>query len=201
LESEGTLIFLGCFTHKRTNQRRGRKKGGDHAPQWFLRSHQLCLTQEAYMTFSLKVLGTLTAAMFLTTGLAIAGPEKDPLPARVPADKRAAAKKDKSPLYDKAEDAKAEIVAEGKSLYLGKGTCINCHGEKGDGQGPAGAVLNPGPRNFTNCKFHKKRKDGELMWVIKNGSPGTGMVPLVPATISEEEAWKIIAYERSFCKG
>lgn len=152
------------------------------------------------MTFSSKVLGTLTAAMFLTTGLAIAGPEKDPLPARVPADKRAEAKKDKSPLYDKSEDAKPEIVAEGKSLYLGKGTCINCHGEKGDGQGPAGAVLNPGPRNFTNCKFHKKRKDGELMWVIKNGSPGTGMVPLVPATISEEEAWKIIAYERSFCK-
>jgi len=38
-----------------------------------------------------------------------------------------------------------------------------------------------------------------MMWVIKNGSPGTGMVPLVPATISVEEAWKVIAYERSFC--
>ena len=74
------------------------------------------------MTFSMKVLGTLTAAMFLTTGLAIAGPEKDPLPARVPADQRGAAKKDKSPLYDKAEDAPAEIVAEGKALYEGKGT-------------------------------------------------------------------------------
>jgi mono/diheme cytochrome c family protein len=152
------------------------------------------------MTFSMKVLGTLTAAMFLTTGLAIAGPEKDPIPARVPADKRAEAKKDKSPLYDKAEAASPEIVAEGKALFEGKGTCVNCHGAKGDGQGPAGAVLNPGPRDFTNCKFHKKRKDGELMWVIKNGSPGTGMVPLVPATISEEEAWKVIAYERSFCK-
>jgi mono/diheme cytochrome c family protein len=148
------------------------------------------------MTFSMKVLGTLTAAMFLTTGLAIAGPEKDPIPARVPADQRGDAKKLKSPFEETPE-----IVAEGKALYEGKGTCINCHGKDGNGQGPAGAVLNPGPRDFTNCKFHKKRKDGELMWVIKNGSPGTGMVPLVPATISEEEAWKVIAYERSFCKG
>lgn len=152
------------------------------------------------MKFSMKVLGVLTAAMFLTSGLAIAGPEKDPEKPRVPADQRAEAKKMKSPLYDKAEDAPAEIVAEGKAIFEGKGTCVNCHGKSGTGDGPAGAVLNPGPRDFTNCKFHKKRKDGELMWVIKNGSPGTGMVPLVPATISEEEAWKVIAYERSFCK-
>jgi hypothetical protein len=27
------------------------------------------------------------------------------------------------------------------------------------------------------------------------------MVSLVPGTISEEEAWYIINYERSFCKG
>jgi len=154
------------------------------------------------MTFSMKVLGTLTAVMFLSTGLAIAGEEKDPLKARVPADKRAEAKKTKPPenLYKRAKDASPEIIAEGKALFEGKGTCVNCHGKNGDGNGPAGKVLNPGPRNFTNCKFHKKRKDGELMWVIKNGSPGTGMVPLVPATISEEEAWKVIAYERSFCK-
>jgi len=152
------------------------------------------------MKFSMKVLGMLTAAMFLTSGLAVAGPEKDPLKARVPADKRSEAKKDKSPLYKKAEDASPEIIAEGKAIFEGKGTCVNCHGKDGDGNGPAGKVLNPGPRNFTNCKFHKKRKDGELMWVIKNGSPGTGMVPLIPATISEEEGWKVIAYERSFCK-
>lgn len=152
------------------------------------------------MKFSMKVLVMATAAMFLTTGLAIAAPEKDPEKARVPADQRAAAKKDKSPLYDKAEDASAEIIAEGKAIFEGKGTCVNCHGKDGDGNGPAGKVLNPGPRDFTNCKFHKKRKDGELMWVIKNGSPGTGMVPLIPATISEEEGWKVIAYERSFCK-
>ena len=152
------------------------------------------------MNLSFKVMGVFTAAMFLTTGLAIAGPEKDPLKPRVPADKRAAAKKLKSPFYKNSKKASDEIVAEGKKLFEGKGTCVNCHGKSGQGDGPAGKVLNPGPRNFTNCKFHKKRKDGEMFWVIKNGSPGTGMVPLIPATISEEDAWKIIAYERSFCE-
>ncbi len=152
------------------------------------------------MKFSMKMLGMLTAAIFLTSGLAIAGPEKDPLKHRVPAKERPKAKKNKSPYGKKSRDASPEIIAEGKALFIGKGTCVNCHGEKGDGKGKAGEVLNPGPRDFTNCKFHKKRKDGELMWIIKNGSPGTGMVPLIPATITEEEGWKVIAYERSFCK-
>ena len=151
------------------------------------------------MKFSMKVMGVLTATMFLSAGLAV-GAEKNPLKARVPADQRSAAKKLKTDLYKKSKYASDEIVAEGKKIFEGKGTCFNCHGKSGTGDGPAGKVLNPGPRDFTNCKFHKKRKDGELFWIIKNGSPGTGMVPLIPAAITEEEAWKVIAYERTFCK-
>jgi cytochrome c553 len=152
------------------------------------------------MKFSMKMVVIATAAMFLTSGLAIAGTEKDPLKPRVPAKERVKAKKNKSPYGKKSKKASVEVVAEGKAIFEGKGTCVNCHGKKGDGNGPAGKVLNPAPRNFTNCKFHKKRKEGELMWVLINGSPGTGMVPLIPATINEEEGWKVIAYERSFCE-
>ena len=134
---------------------------------------------------------------FLGSQVAFAGEEKDPLKDRAPRE----ANKIKPPdnLYKNSKNASPEIVAEGKKIFEGKGTCINCHGKAGDGQGPAGKVLNPGPRNFTNCKFHKKRKDGELFWIIQNGSKGTGMVAMIPATINEEEAWKVIAYERSFC--
>jgi len=152
------------------------------------------------MKLFLRATVLMTAALFLTSGLAVAGPEKDPLKPRVPADKRGAAKKLKTELYKKAKKASPEIIAEGKKIYEGKGTCINCHGPLGDGQGKAGAVLTPGPRNFTNCKFHKKRKDGELFWIIKHGSPGTGMVSLNPSAINDEDTWKVIAYERSFCK-
>jgi len=142
----------------------------------------------------LKTVGLLTVLMFVAATAAVAE-EKDPLKPRVPADQMADAKAMKNP----TPEGEATI-AKGKALFEGKGTCFNCHGKEGKGNGPAGAILNPSPRDFTNCKFHKKRKDGEFFWVIKNGSAGTGMVSLTPGTISEEEAWTIIRYERTFCQ-
>ncbi len=147
------------------------------------------------MGYLLKSVGLLTAFMFVAATVAVAE-ERDPLKPRVPADQIADAKQVKNPVANTPES-----VAKGKALFEGKGTCFNCHGKEGKGDGPAGQILNPSPRDFTNCKFHKKRKDGELFWVIKNGSPGTGMVPLIPAAITEEEAWMVINYERTFCKG
>ncbi len=151
------------------------------------------------MTHILKTTVLVMMMICFSGSLAMAGSERDPLKARVPKAERGKAKKLKSPV-GKLKDASPEIIAEGKKIFEGKGTCVNCHGKEGNGQGPAGKVLNPGPRDFTNCKFHKKRKDGELFWVLKNGSPGTGMVAMIPATITEEEGWKVLAYERSFCK-
>lgn len=138
---------------------------------------------------------SISAALMLLSVSVVGAEEKDPLKPRVPADQMAEAKGMKNKF-----EADADSIAKGKALYEGKGTCFNCHGKAGDGQGEAGKILNPSPRDFTNCKFHKKRKDGELFWVIKNGSPGTGMVSLIPAAITEDEAWHIINYERSFCK-
>lgn len=136
----------------------------------------------------------LTILVGLMGGPAGAAPERDPLKPRVPADQRDAARKLTAPVK-----ATPTVVEEGKALYEGKGACVNCHGKGGKGDGPAGAALDPGPRDLTNCAFHKQRSDGELFWVIKHGVPGTGMVPLVPAALSEEEAWKVIAYVRRFC--
>lgn len=141
-----------------------------------------------------RAIGVVTVFMFLAVSTAVAV-ERDPLPPRVPPDKIKAARKLKNPVPKTSEN-----LAKGKALFESKGTCFNCHGKAGKGDGPAGKILNPTPRNFTNCKFHKKRKDGELFWVIKNGSAGTGMVPLIGKVINEEEAWTIINYERSFCE-
>ena len=147
------------------------------------------------MGYFSKFLG-LTAAIMLLSATMVGAEEKDPLKPRVPPDQLADAKALKNPVASSPEKQLLEI---GRTLF-GR-TCFNCHGKEGKGDGPAGAILNPSPRNFTNCKFHKKRKDGEFFWVIKNGSAGTGMVSLIPAAITEEEAWIIINYERSFCKG
>lgn len=40
-----------------------------------------------------------------------------------------------------------EVVEAGKKVYEKK--CIHCHGEKGDGKGPAAPFLFPPPRDFT----------------------------------------------------
>jgi len=40
----------------------------------------------------------------------------------------------------------SEFIAKGKVLF--NTNCKSCHGEKGLGDGPAGAKLNPQPRNF-----------------------------------------------------
>ncbi len=36
-----------------------------------------------------------------------------------------------------------------------------------------------------------------MFWVIKNGSPGTGMIAYTPAIITEDEAWLTILFEQS----
>ncbi len=90
-----------------------------------------------------------------------------------------------------------EIIAKGREIYHGKGTCFVCHGNTGKGDGPSGAELNPRPRNFTNPRFQEIRTDGELFWVIRNGSPGTRMFSYFPAIIDEEDSWAVIHYLRT----
>ncbi|RMH08697.1 MAG: cytochrome c [Nitrospirae bacterium] len=135
---------------------------------------------------------------WLSLSAALWAQEAEPLRPRVPVQDRAWARQ-LHPPFGSTKHAPPEILEEGKRLYEGKGTCVSCHGEQGKGDGPLGRRLIPSPRDFTNCLFHRHRTDGELFWILQNGSPGTGMVPMIPVTITEEEAWKIIAYERTFC--
>lgn len=90
-----------------------------------------------------------------------------------------------------------EAVKEGETLYLGKGNCSVCHGEKGLGDGEGGVMLNPPPRDLTDPTFQTLRSNGEIFWSIKEGVPQTGMFSYVPRMITEEEAWKIVHYIRA----
>ena len=96
------------------------------------------------MGYFSKFLG-VAAAITLLSATVVGAEEKDPLKPRVPADQIADAKALKNPVANTPES-----VAKGKALFEGKGTCFNCHGKEGKGDGPAGAILNPSPRNFTN---------------------------------------------------
>lgn len=133
--------------------------------------------------------------IFLVATTALAIPtEKDPLRSRVPLDKRGTYRNLSSPLYNDSKSVPPHIIERGEKIY--ERVCLNCHGESGNGGGPTGEFLPVKPRDFTNCKFQKKRADGELFYVIKFGSwPMPPMIPL----ITEEEAWEVLAYIRTFC--
>ena len=89
------------------------------------------------------------------------------------------------------------VIAQGKTLYEGKGSCANCHGMNGDGQGPGAANLKPPPRNFLHDGFWRHRTEGEIFWVVKHGSPGTAMIPF-GGMLSDDEIWTIIRYVQTF---
>ena len=137
-------------------------------------------------------------AMMAAVTIAACAP-RQPTEDRVPPSAMKEALNYKAP-FGEARTAQPEIVAEGKALFEGKGGCYLCHGTSGKGDGPAAHMhaLHP-PRDFTNCAFQKEREDGELFWIMKYGSPGTGMQQLIPMVLSEEEGWKVVAYVRTFC--
>jgi mono/diheme cytochrome c family protein len=142
----------------------------------------------------IKASAVLVVIAVMGSAVAISA-EKDPLASRVPPDQLADAKKAKSSV-----PSNPATIAEGKAIFEGKGTCFTCHGMEGKGDGPAATGLDPAPRNFTNKAFTSAKTEGEMMWVLKNGSPGTAMIPMVGSVITEEEGWKAILYERSLAK-
>ncbi|OQW32706.1 MAG: hypothetical protein A4E19_04915 [Nitrospira sp. SG-bin1] len=97
--------------------------------------------------------------------------------------------------------ASADSVQAGKELFLRAAqpvACVMCHGEQGDGRGLMGAALVPPPRNFTCGAMMKDIPDGQLFWIIKNGSPGTGMMSF--ASLPDVQVWQLVHYIRSLAK-
>ncbi len=94
----------------------------------------------------------------------------------------------------------AEAVERGKRLYYkdAKPTaCRLCHGNHGNGNGRLAQGMSPPPRNFTCIETMRGLPDGQLFWIIKNGSRRTAMPPH-KATLSDGEIWDLIEFIKSF---
>lgn len=77
---------------------------------------------------------------------------------------------------EKKEEAAPVAANPGADLFAQN--CASCHGEKGMGDGPAGANLNPKPRNYKSpAKDWKNGPTVEgITKTLKEGIPGSGMV-------------------------
>jgi mono/diheme cytochrome c family protein len=85
----------------------------------------------------------------------------------------------------------------GKALY--QRWCSGCHGERGDGAGPAAEFLDPRPRDFTKKVFKFRTTPSgqppataDVLRVIERGVAGTAMPPFT--FLPEADRKKIAAY-------
>lgn len=91
-----------------------------------------------------------------------------------------------------------ENIEKGKKIFHGKAFCVTCHGRDGKGLENIPGLRGKLPRNFTDKAWQAARRDGELFWILKNGSPDTDMASFIPLVLTEEEAWHVLLYVRSF---
>lgn len=114
----------------------------------------------------------------------------------------------------------ATNLEQGRLLYLEDGkpmSCASCHGVKGDGAGAPGLSLVPAPRNFACAETMASITDGQMYWVIQNGSgdfhliarqgaqrverPGRGTRSTAMRAhneqLSEADVWQLVLYIRT----
>ena len=107
-----------------------------------------------------------------------------------------------TPLRAQGPDIGTEAQREsGKTLYLKY--CVQCHGEKGDGNGYATAHLLPRPRDFTSGKFKVRTTPSgalpthqDLVSIIRRGMPYTSM-PAWP-NLTDQEVSDLAYYTKTF---
>ena len=134
------------------------------------------------------ILGLMVVFSLFAVSSALAG--KCPQPRKTKSAPSGTARMDKT--------AKAN-AANGEKIFMKKAkpmACQMCHGKKGDGGGKLGKALKPTPRDFTCAATMKKVSAGQMFWIIKNGSKGTGMVAH-KKTLKDKEIWDVVKYIRT----
>jgi mono/diheme cytochrome c family protein len=109
----------------------------------------------------------------------------------------------------KAEREKANPVAasddaqkRGRMLY--QRHCAMCHGDKGQGDGPAARLhaerSKRAPQDLTDAKVQAAMTDGEIYWKITTGLKEGAQI-VMPTFVDEipkdEDRWKLVHYVRA----
>ena len=103
-----------------------------------------------------------------------------------------------------AAPAAAQAVNPARARRVYEESCAPCHGEQGDGKGPAADWLEPKPRDFTrglyklrSTKTGAPPTDADLVAVIGRGIPGTSM-PAWRQKLTPAEIAALVPYIEAF---
>jgi mono/diheme cytochrome c family protein len=141
------------------------------------------------MKRNIKLTGLLTAISILLFATSTWAGSKCPQPRKTKSAPSNIASMDKTAKADAKNGAKI-YAKKAKPL-----ACQMCHGKKGDGMGKLGKALKPNPRDFTCSDTMKNVSAGQMFYIIKNGSAGTGMVAH-KKTLKDKEIWDVVKYIR-----
>ena len=86
----------------------------------------------------------------------------------------------------------ADAATAGADVF--KTNCESCHGPQGHGDGPAGAALDPAPKNL--AELQAQAGDDYLFWRINTGKEGTSMVPW-KGILTDEQIWQVVSFIRT----
>jgi len=94
------------------------------------------------------------------------------------------------------------LLARGRNIFMHM--CVFCHGEDGNGGGPATEYLYPWPRDFRKGIFKFRTthtgtlpRDEDLYRTIVEGVPGTSM-PAWKDALTPEDTWALINHIKNF---
>ena len=93
-------------------------------------------------------------------------------------------------------------IARGKEIYTVR--CAVCHGDAGDGKGPAGLALPLKPSDFTDKDGVGEMRDNYWFWRVSEGGqvePFKGKGSAMPpwkGELSVQERWAVMAYQHTF---
>jgi high-affinity iron transporter len=82
-------------------------------------------------------------------------------------------------------------LARGADVY--RANCVSCHGQRGAGDGPLAATLNPKPADLTDAATMGDQSLLELYRRITIGVVGTAMPSFEP-TLSADDRWAVALY-------
>jgi cytochrome c553 len=109
-------------------------------------------------------------------------------------------------MHDVPEDAAAvpnpiesDEVSEAAGAQVFAVNCATCHGDSGEGDGPAAAGLDPAPSNLHEDHV-QGLTDGALFYIITNGVADTAM-PAWGESLSETDRWNVVNFLRTFQDG